>query len=351
MIETIFSSGTIITRDGIAYLGWGPQEWRSEPKLGTLNFYFPDFFLSTAMPWLTHQETAVMPIGELLAKLPQGLRESEPLVWSSTDEDLFLNEMGYLRALFAKGSLQKAVPYAFLRSHTPFTQSHLMQSLRHGLETVQHSPGYLYGFWNESDGMLGITPEILFEGAATPKGNSIKTIAVAGTSSVTLPPEALLNDPKTRHEHQLVVQGISESLSKYGRVHVDSCRLLPFRQLTHLATPIELLAATPVSFNELVHQLHPTPALGAYPKKAGMEWLAAYAKKVPRGRYGAPVGVMVTPAEFVCLVAIRNVQWCSKETRIGAGCGVVSQSKDLEEWHEIQSKWKATQQSLGLLTT
>ena len=350
-MKNIFESGTILTLNGVAYVGWGNREWSEEPKKDGLNFYFPDFFLSTTMPWFTHQEFAVFPISDLLKQLPKSSLKAEPLGWSTTDEELFLKEMTSLKMQFEAGVLKKAVPYAFLKSDKAFTQSHLIHALYQGLETVQHSAGYLYGFWDDTGGMIGITPEILFEGHATKNGNSIKTIAVAGTSSATLPPDALMNDPKTRQEHQLVVQGIRESLSQYGIVHTEPCRLLPFRQLAHLATPIELSTAAPVSFTELVRQLHPTPALGAYPKKAGVHWLESYAKKVPRGRFGAPVGLMISPTEFICLVAIRNVQWSTNEARIGGGCGVVSESKDLDEWQEIQLKWKATQLSLGLPTT
>lgn len=347
-LNDFLETGTIITANDTAYMGWGKRNWSSQPIKGTTNFYFPDFFLSSETPWFTQEHIAIFPVNTLHQKLPANTTNNLTLEWTTSHHPLFLNEMKNLKIKFNDGKLQKAVPYAFLESQQSLSKDQLLHSLYAGLEAIQSSPGNLYGFWDENEGILGLTPEILFEGSKTAKGNSVKTIAVAGTSSASLPPETLLDDPKTFHEHQLVVKGIKESLSPYGIVVTEECRLLPMKHLTHLATSIELIASTPISFERLVVQLHPTPALGAYPKEAGQEWLRSYAEKIPRGRHGAPAGVLLSPSEFICVVAIRNVQWDALVARIVAGCGVVSQSKDVEEWQEIQLKWSAIRKTLKL---
>ncbi|HEY4831978.1 MAG TPA: chorismate-binding protein, partial [Waddliaceae bacterium] len=92
-------------------------------------------------------------------------------------------------------------------------------------------------------------------------------------------------------------------------------------------------------FIEVVEMLHPTPALGAFPRILGKTWLMDYQTKMNRGRYGAPVGYYYpSKEEGECFVAIRNVQWVGPEAQIGAGCGIVAQSVFEQEWDEIQLK-------------
>lgn len=339
MIQQFLDCGTIIATVDKVIIGWGERHHSSHPIDGKPNFYFPDFFLTQPDPWFTHENTLRLPLSEFLAQLPP-THKIEKWDWKTTHEPLFMQEMNHLQEQFSQGILQKAVPYAFLKAPQTFTTNNILSCLHSGLG----SNGYFYGFWNNSEGMIGVTPEILFECS----DRKVTTMAVAGTSSTKIPPEQLLNDSKTRHEHQLVVQGISEALSPYGKVLTAPCRTLQMRHLAHLATPIELMTTTPISFETLVHQLHPTPALGAYPKEPGKYWLQEYAKKIPRRRYGAPAGVTLSPSEFICLVAIRNVQWTAAEAFIGAGCGVVAQSDKRDEWHEIEFKWNSIKHTLAL---
>lgn len=105
--------------------------------------------------------------------------------------------------------------------------------------------------------------------------------------------------------------------------------------MKHLMTPITLFGA--VGFQQLTEALHPTPALGAYPKGAGKSWLMHYQTILPRGRFGAPVGYWLEDRGGAH-VAIRNLQWSENRMRIGAGCGVVLESEEDKEWNELNLK-------------
>lgn len=141
-------------------------------------------------------------------------------------------------------------------------------------------------------------------------------------------------------EHALTVEGICSSLQHLGACrsgHADVCL---FPMMTHFRTAIQLNLQAPFQFEACVRSLHPTPALGAYPRGRGGDWLQAYDKKLPRAHYGAPMGV-VDPVTGIsaCYVGIRQISWDAKEMRAGVGCGVVRESSCSEEWAEILLKF------------
>ena len=104
-----------------------------------------------------------------------------------------------------------------------------------------------------------------------------------------------------------------------------------------MSHPIEVILEQPIDFKAATTALHPTPALGAFPKEAGFTWLENYNQQMPRGRYGAPVGCLLNN-QATCIVAIRNVQWKGSQAKIGAGCGIVKESVLENEWNEIRNE-------------
>src|SRR5690606_7827480 len=104
---------------------------------------------------------------------------------------------------------------------------------------------------------------------------------------------ALLMDPKNRHEHQLVVQMIKEKLQHLcqeitlGQEPV----ILKTAQIQHLYTPVQGKIKPFVSLLQLVHTLHPTPALGGYPQKEAVSYIKTH-EPFQRGWYASPIGWM-----------------------------------------------------------
>lgn len=196
--------------------------------------------------------------------------------------------------------------------------------------------------------MLGGTPELLFNMDHDGEKMTISTMACAATCSKD-EVEGFATDSKMLDEHNFVVQGILESLSPFGEVRKEKIQILELPTLCHFLTPMVVETEKNLEFEPLVRSLHPTPALGAYPKKQGMKWLAEYQNKIDRGRYGAPVGYYrPDTGKAACYVAIRNAQWSHDEIKIGAGCGVVPQSALESEWAEIQLKIQSIKDILAL---
>jgi menaquinone-specific isochorismate synthase len=220
------------------------------------------------------------------------------------------------------------------------------------LENTHKVPVNVYGLWDEREGILGATPEILFQRLSNDLSR-LKTFALAGTrfhQSST----PLLEDSKELQEHRWVVEGISHSLEKFGQLTCEKTRELILPQLSHLFTPIEVVLnahwhdQSPVElFNELVRSLHPTPALGAFPREAGMQWLRSYRTLQDRMRSGAPFGILGQDGSQLCLVSIRNIQWKNSQIFVGAGCGVIAESQLDRESAELLAKIRSIQRIFG----
>ncbi|MGZ5278308.1 MAG: chorismate-binding protein [Pseudobdellovibrionaceae bacterium] len=239
-----------------------------------------------------------------------------------------------------RGEVEKAVPVVFAQSPLIPTPSQRARMIHQALEA--HPDLYVYGFWNEASGILGATPEILFH--LTEK--KLKTMALAGT----LPranDEALLRDPKEIKEHQLVVKDIKERLEKLGWVKVHEMHIAEYGILSHLRTFIDV-EISDLTVEDLVKRLHPTAALGVFPRNYGLAWMETLPYQDQRGIFGAPIVFSLSRSESIALIAIRCLQWSENGSQIGSGCGLIESSYLQKEWQELALKRESVMKSLGL---
>lgn len=352
----LYSSGT----DDV-WVGWSTQEMKklANPERGGLQVYAPDFFLEDPHPWWSFPESEKISRGKLIELLQGWLQRQGDPGWSRTwnwkpaDHSHFRDTLIHLKELFRSGFLKKAVPVVFEEVQIPFQSrilAHLLISL---LQNTRGFPLTLYGVWDRSEGVLGATPELLFSYRG--KTQPIQTAALAGTriQGSSLPP--LLSDPKELEEHQIVIDGIRSTLGPLGTVVVGKTQEVVLPHLSHLYTPLQLQLLESEQhltdaeiIQKVVKCLHPTPALGAYPREQGMAWLRSYQKKIPRKRFGAPWGVLWGSEEGQFVVGIRNVQWEGDRIELGAGCGVIAASEVDREWNEIQGKMQSVKRIFQL---
>jgi menaquinone-specific isochorismate synthase len=338
-IDPFLESGALIgfSEKQLA-LGFGEAHWLASPPSGAaFAFYFPDFFLQEQKPWLVFEKMRLISHEDLLKAL-----SPSPIVarrvWQPISKSDFLQQFESAQEAFKKKWLHKVVLFAFERGEGPITAAERHASLVSALEHAKRYPLHIYGFWNSREGLLGATPELLFRQRVPGR---VETVAIAGTTT------GNSWDAKLKKEHEIVVKGIVESLSSCGQLSLGQMTLLPYAKFSHLMTPIEMESEKPLAFEDLVTRLHPTPALGAYPREAGKIWLAEIQKRLNRRRFGAPVGLKAGD-EGHCFVAIRNVQWQQDQVMLGAGCGVVLESELEKEWLELQQKLKAIKEVINL---
>ena len=202
-------------------------------------------------------------------------------------------------------------------------------------KAFEFGTGIPYGLWKNDYGVVGSTPEPLYEADF----DELRTMALAGTAPIGSEKE-LINSKKDQHEHKLVIKDISEKLKPFVLdLTIHDTEIHPYKNIVHLKTEIEAEIDETIDFTELTNALSPTAALGGYPKENSLEFLkhTDYSKKYPERFFGSCFGLISEDTkEFV--VSIRNVQWTDKTLYVESGGGVVPDSIFDNELKEVQLK-------------
>lgn len=329
----------VTTVRGTLLLGWGSrQEYACPPDNGIPSFYINDFFLTEARPWVQFGSYIEL---ETLPSAPDNAVDSA-LHWALPKPDEYQKVVEEVIFCIQKGDFAKGVPYACGYASKTLLPHDLSRILGNVFEYAKSYNSFAYGFWKGGKGMLGATPEQIF----TVHGNTLHTIACAGTSSV----QEECIDAKIRKEHSYVVEGITDALAEFGSVQRSpSYWKQSGSALYHLVTPLEMVSRTMPWFDLLLRKLHPTAAIGCYPKEDGMKWLRQFDVKIPRKYYGGPIGYRWAEiGEEAAYAAIRSVQWQGSVLELFAGGGVVESSDPASEWQEWSAKFNATRRAVGL---
>ncbi len=281
---------------------------------------------------------------DYLETAPQRPLDWSEVVWKDPDFNDFAQTFSHTQRLISQGQIDKAVPCVFSHAEAKVTPATLVKSFISMSVLPDHL--HVYGIWQGEKGLLGATPEILFE----KRGLQVSTMALAGTMSKSTQSkgEMLLKDKKELQENQWVADDIRQQLRSLGRVQVAPVQLLELPTLWHLLSRIELQLEVNQEPIDLVKRLHPTPALGVAPRNFGWRWMKEWPGQNRRQRFGAPFLMKASEDHWICLVAIRNLQWDGKQLMIGSGCGVIRDSLLEREWLELFYKRESVKKLLGL---
>lgn len=233
-----------------------------------------------------------------------------------------------------------------VKSDVPFITEDILNRLR-----KEQPTSYIFALESNGDCFIGATPERLIK----KEGSEAFTTCLAGSiargkskaEDIQLGNE-LLNDEKNLHEHDVVVRAITSAFEQ-GCVQVEvpeKPALYKVRDIQHLYTPIVGRVKEDVSLLTLVEKLHPTPALGGYPKQEALEKIREI-EHLDRGLYAGPVGWLdgIGNGEFA--VGIRSGLLQGKEASLFAGCGIVGNSDPVSEYKETQMKFRPMLSALG----
>jgi isochorismate synthase len=191
---------------------------------------------------------------------------------------------------------------------------------------------------------LGATPERLI----TLRNGTASTMALAGSvargatqAEDDLLAQEFLRNPKERAEHAIVVRALRDGLATDGLcsgiVADAEPRVQKFPNLQHLMTPIRGQVARGRCVIDLVARLHPTPAVGGYPRQRALEIIREW-EHLDRGWYAGPLGWVNRHGEGEFVVGIRSALVRGKAATLFAGCGIVADSDPSAEYAE--SGWK-----------
>ncbi|MFB6254097.1 MAG: isochorismate synthase MenF [Halobacteriaceae archaeon] len=203
---------------------------------------------------------------------------------------------------------------------------------------------YHFAIRQENSGVFfGATPERLVSVSDT----EATTDALAGTrgrgsneSEDDALAEELRTSTKEKHEHDLVVQSITDKLTQFSSDIITSPKQIrKLQDMQHLYTPITATISSDTHILSLVKALHPTPAVGGLPPKKALETIRTI-ETFDRGWYAAPIGWFNQDGDGTFAVGIRSALTNSSTIRLFAGNGIVNDSDPTEEWDEIQLKYK-----------
>lgn len=347
-MTNLLQTGALLRHRGEWRLIKGPFTPLENPNSAEISIFCPDFYPSQKQRLLKGAEAYRVTTSELQSLLSQiTSNHSENILkkapWEEPLKADFATSLETIQNRIARGEIHKAVPVVFARSRQVVTVEDRAQMLLH--LTKAPDTLYVYGFWQDGEGVLGATPETLFEY----REGQLTTMALAGTcpKSESTERESLLNDEKEMLEHRLVREDIVDVLKSYGKVQTSEPYILELPTLYHLKTDIRVQCSETPQWVDLVYRLHPTPALGVSPRSAGYEWMSALPGQEGRARYGAPFAFL-GPEEALCLVGIRNLQWNRDFAMIGSGCGIVAASELEREWRELYHKRLSVRKIVGL---
>ncbi|MEM6252343.1 MAG: isochorismate synthase [Cyanobacteria bacterium P01_D01_bin.156] len=196
---------------------------------------------------------------------------------------------------------------------------------------------------------IGASPERLLSIQSAGDDKVLTTDALAGsaargeTSSIDQAiGQQLLNNPKERYEHQVVVDFIAEQLNRFGlQPLLDSHpKLLRLANIQHLHTPIKALLPKGFTPLALVKRLHPTPAVAGLPRPTASQ-LIQTTESFDRELYAAPLGWIDANGNSEFIVGIRSALIDYRQARLFAGAGIVAQSDPSRELAEVKLKLQA----------
>ncbi len=188
---------------------------------------------------------------------------------------------------------------------------------------------------------LGASPECLFKKT----DDRLESEALAGTMQRGTSREIdenisrnLLESPKHLKEHKFVVDEIEKVLKPMcENFQKDAqAKIIKLNEGQHLVTKFSANLKKNISCNDLIHKLHPTPALGGLPKGKAMQAIKSL-ETFARGWYAAPIGFIgYGQAEFA--VGIRSGLVKDNKLSLFTGAGIIEESDPLKEWEEIEHK-------------
>lgn len=241
--------------------------------------------------------------------------------------------------LIAQGKLDKLVlsRKSTIEMHSPVDPWEILSRLRKNSQAC-----FLFGISPESDAaFVGASPELLYYR----DGERVFSEAIAGTrprgadeqDDERLAAE-LLDSEKDKREHQWVVSGINQALTHLCNdlTSDHEAALLKLSRVQHLLTRFKGSLRPRVGDAELLASIHPTPAVGGFPREMAIERMNQF-EPFDRGWYAGPVGyVSSSSARFA--VAIRCALVSADSLSMFSGAGLVAGSDPAAEWREIEDK-------------
>jgi isochorismate synthase len=199
---------------------------------------------------------------------------------------------------------------------------------------------------------LGATPERL----VSLRGRRVEATCLAGSIAIDRDEaererlaRRLLASAKDREEHEIVVRSTVAALGEVCEEVVrlaGTPRVVAARSVQHLETPLAGKLTGAGHILDLVARLHPTPAVGGFPRREALS-LIRELETFARGWYAGPFGWMDLDGGGEFAVAIRSALLSGCVASLFGGCGIVHDSLPAAEFAETELKMRPMLTALG----
>lgn len=259
--------------------------------------------------------------------------EDENLSFNSEDDLFFVNGRAYLRGLegfiggFEPNGIQKAIysRIKFEEGRAKNVQSFLkrLSDKYRGEAMVYLISDPQFGTW------VGATPEILLFG----NSDEMQSVALAGTKSE----EAEEWTDKEIEEHQYVIDHVRDNIQKHNPTDLEifPTKTVKNGAVYHLKTEFKFKVSSD-NWNELMQDLHPTPAVGGTPSELAQRYILTF-EPHERKFYTGLIGLKKKDNLSV-FVNLRCMQILKEGYGLYVGGGITTASDIGAEWRETEAK-------------
>jgi len=259
------------------------------------------------------------------------------------DRDAYAERFDHVHALIESGDLYQA--NLSFRARVPVIGDPLAAYAR--LRSSARA-GYGAVVWTGHDWLLSLSPELFF----ALEGGRLTTRPMKGTARRGDTPEedralaaALRDDAKQRAENLMIVDLLRNDLSRVaepGSVTVpDLFAVETYPTIHTMTSTVTATLAPDQDAIDVLTALFPCGSITGAPKIRAIEALAGIEMgSAPRGPYTGSIGRLDATEGAMFNVAIRTlvIENGADHALLGAGGGIVADSRMREEWDEAQAK-------------
>jgi len=301
-------------------------------------------------------ERAVATIGELRERLRGAVPAPErpvvaepPRFASNMEREQFEAAVERIVSYVHAGDAFQVVPSQRFSAPAPVEAF----SVYRGLRAVNPSP-YMYFLEFGDFQIAGASPEPLVKVA----GRRVETRPIAGTyprggdeEEDRRLAERLVNDPKERAEHVMLVDLGRNDLGRvceYGSVKVDELMVVEtYSHVLHIVSQVSGRLREGVGAMDVLRSALPAGTLSGAPKVRAMQIIDEL-EPVKRCSYGGAIGYLSWSGDLDTAIHIRTVVIKDGQIHVQAGGGTVADAKPAYEYNESVNKAKAVFRAVEL---
>ncbi len=251
-----------------------------------------------------------------------------------TNEEEYKTQFEHYREAFARGEIKKAI-----LSRIKLIETNSIDIHNTFLKLLKSYPeAYIYCYYSITAGLwIGASPEkfVLL------KNNTLETTALAGTKT-----EEESWGSKEEEEQAIVTQFIEESLSDLEDIETSAPETIKAGNLYHIKANIKAKYTADTDIPALINKLHPTPAVGGFPKEAALRLIAS-TEKHDRAYYSGFAGPVNINESTHLFVNLRCAKIFKNGLGLFVGGGLTAASHLEKEWKETENKAKTLIQVLS----